>query len=195
MLKEQLNGELVFVIRDFFSTEECDAFIAQSESAGYDEATITTAAGAVMNKSYRDNSRLILDDLELAQLLWLRAEPFIATTIRSIWTAIGFNERFRFYRYGPGERFKPHIDGCFRRQSGEESMLTFMIYLNDDFTEGQTKFYSANGTPRLIVKPEKGMALVFDHRQMHEGAPVAKGRKYVLRTDVMYQRGDTISNS
>ena len=195
MLKEQLNGELVFVIRDFLSAEECDVFISQSEAAGYDEATINSVMGAVMNKSYRDNSRLIHDDLELAERLWLRSEPFIPPTIRGIWTAIGFNERFRFYRYDLGERFKPHMDGCFRRQSGEESMLTFMIYLNEDFMEGHTKFYSANGVPRLLVKPEKGMALVFDHRQMHEGAPVARGRKYVLRTDVMYQRHDTLSPS
>jgi hypothetical protein len=30
------------------------------------------------------------------------------------------------------------------------------------------------------------MALVFVHRQLHEGALVLQGRKYVLRTDVMY---------
>jgi hypothetical protein len=40
--------------------------------------------------------------------------------------------------------------------------------------------------PRLEIKPERGMALVFVHRQLHEGAPVVQGRKYVLRTDVMY---------
>jgi len=30
------------------------------------------------------------------------------------------------------------------------------------------------------------MALVFAHFQLHEGAPVLEGRKYVLRTDVVY---------
>lgn len=33
------------------------------------------------------------------------------------------------------------------------------------------------------------MALVFVHRHLHEGAPVIAGRKYVLRTDVMYAEG------
>jgi hypothetical protein len=33
------------------------------------------------------------------------------------------------------------------------------------------------------------MALGFVHLQLHEGAPVVRGRKYVLRTDVMYARG------
>jgi hypothetical protein len=36
------------------------------------------------------------------------------------------------------------------------------------------------------VRPVRGTALVFRHRLLHEGAPVLTGRKYVLRTDVMY---------
>ena len=48
----------------------------------------------------------------------------------------------------------------------------------EDFTGGETKFYVDNGMLRLEVKPERGMALVFVHRQLHEGAPVVQGRKY-----------------
>jgi hypothetical protein len=32
------------------------------------------------------------------------------------------------------------------------------------------------------------MALVFLHPLLHAGTPVRNGRKYVLRTDVMYAR-------
>ena len=168
MTKEQLDGDRIFVIRDFLTPAECAAFIAQSEAAGYEEATITTLAGAVMNKHYRDNSRLILDDPELATRLWQRIEPFLPAQIWN-WHIVGLNERFRFYRYDVGERFKPHFDGSFRRDNGEESQLTLMMYLNADFVEGETKFYVSNGTPRLTVSPERGMALVFAHRQLHEG--------------------------
>jgi predicted 2-oxoglutarate/Fe(II)-dependent dioxygenase YbiX len=185
MTKESLDGDYIFVLRNFLTPQECAEFIAQSEQAGYEEATITTAAGFVMNKDVRDNARLIQDDPELAARLWQRAESFLPRRIRS-WQSGGFNERFRFYRYDPGQQFAPHWDGCFRRDNGEQSQLTFMVYLNDDFTGGETKFYLNNGMPRLEVKPERGMALVFVHRQLHEGAPVVQGRKYVLRTDVMY---------
>jgi len=34
--------------------------------------------------------------------------------------------------------------------------------------------------------------LGFVHLQLHEGAPVVRGRKYVLRTDVMYTLGTRI---
>ncbi|HEX8199202.1 MAG TPA: 2OG-Fe(II) oxygenase [Isosphaeraceae bacterium] len=187
MTRELLDGSRIFVIRDFCTAQECAAFIAQSENAGYDEATITTSAGFVMNKDVRDNARLILDDAELAASLWERAREFVPGRLRA-WQAVGLNERFRFYRYDSGQKFAPHWDGYFRRDNGEQSQLTFMVYLNDDFTGGETKFYREDGALRLEVKPETGMALVFVHQQLHEGAPVVWGRKYVLRTDVMYAR-------
>jgi predicted 2-oxoglutarate/Fe(II)-dependent dioxygenase YbiX len=183
--KRSLEGNRIFVIRDFLNPEECASFMARSEDAGYESATITTSAGFVMNKEIRDNSRLILDDALLADTLWQRARPFIPATIDE-WQAIGFNDRFRFYRYDSGQKFAPHYDGYFRRGNGERSQLTFMVYLNADFRGGETRFYDENGQLHVTVHPEGGMALVFIHLKLHEGAPVAEGRKYVLRTDVMY---------
>ncbi len=40
----------------------------------------------------------------------------------------------------------------------------------------------------LRVQPQRGKALIFAHRQLHEGAAVVRGRKYVLRSDVMYRQ-------
>jgi predicted 2-oxoglutarate/Fe(II)-dependent dioxygenase YbiX len=185
MTREPLNGDSIFVIRDFATSSECDSFIAQSESSGYEEATIATATGAIINKDVRNNARLIHDDPDLADRLWQRAKPFMPPWIGA-WRATGFNERFRYYRYDPGQQFAPHGDGSLRRENGEESQLTFMVYLNDDFTGGETVFYEEPGKLRLSVRPERGMALIFVHRQWHAGAPVLAGRKYVLRTDVMY---------
>jgi hypothetical protein len=94
----------------------------------------------------------------------------------------------------PGQSFAPHYDGSFRKGSAEESKLTFLVYLNDDFTGGTTDFFHDDDDESLRVRvlPKRGMALVFAHRQLHEGAAVERGRKYVLRTDVMYAaRGDT----
>ena len=55
-----------------------------------------------------------------------------------------------------------------------------MIYLNDNFKGGETRFNN------LIVAPKKGSALVFYHYLEHEGAEVLQGIKYVLRTDIMF---------
>lgn len=47
---------------------------------------------------------------------------------------------------------------------------------------GQTRFQDAEVVGRT------GMALVFRHEMIHEGAEVARGVKYALRSDVMYGR-------
>jgi predicted 2-oxoglutarate/Fe(II)-dependent dioxygenase YbiX len=185
MDKHQLDGDRVFVVRGFLTPDECRSYVAESEHAGYEDATITTAGGAVMAKHIRDNARLIVDNSSLADEWWRRAGPLLPQRLRGR-RAVGFNERFRFYRYEPGQRFAPHFDGHFSRENGERSQLTFMVYLNSDFTGGETKFYNDDGELRMAVRPETGMALVFVHQQLHEGASVGTGRKYVLRTDVMY---------
>jgi predicted 2-oxoglutarate/Fe(II)-dependent dioxygenase YbiX len=185
---ESLDGDRIFVIHGFLTAEECASFVAMSEQAGYEAATITTAAGFVMAKEVRDNARLIVDDASLAAEWWLRARPFLPRRMEE-WRAVGFNERFRFYRYDSGQKFAPHFDGYFRRGNVEQSQLTFMVYLNADFTGGETKFYDEDRELHMTVRPECGMALGFVHLQLHEGAPVVKGRKYVLRTDVMYALG------
>ena len=185
MRKESLDGDRVFVIHDFLDEQETAALIARSEGTGFGEAPITTTAGPAMNKEIRDNARLIVDDTTLADDLWLRVRtllPFWLDDAR----VVGFNERFRFYRYDPGQKFAPHYDGFFRRPNGDRSQLTFMVYLNDGYTGGETNFFNVDMSLRVSVRPQRGMALVFEHLQLHEGAPIVEGRKYVLRTDVMY---------
>jgi predicted 2-oxoglutarate/Fe(II)-dependent dioxygenase YbiX len=184
MTREDLDGDLVFVIRDFLSPQECAAALAVSEQAGYDDAPITTAAGMVMRKDVRNNDRVMIDDPGLAALLFERARPFLVPRWRGH-DLLGFNERFRYYRYKPGQYFAPHYDGAFQRDNGDLSFFTFMVYLNEFFDGGTTNFLDRQ--PPLVVRPAAGLALVFYHRQLHEGEVVVSGTKYVLRTDVMYR--------
>jgi hypothetical protein len=69
-----------------------------------------------------------------------------------------------------------------------------MIYLNEDFEGGGTSFaggpYPARSFASFQVTPKKGMALLFHHPITHKGEPVQRGRKYVLRTDVMFSPRD-----
>ena len=64
--------------------------------------------------------------------------------------------------------------------NGDESLMTLMIYLNGGARGGETRFENAT------ITPEAGLALIFDHYLLHEGALVVEGQKYVLRSDVMY---------
>ena len=40
------------------------------------------------------------------------------------------------------------------------------------------------------VSPRAGTALVFNHDTLHEGLPVTRGVKYIVRTEIMYRRVD-----
>ena len=187
MNKTSLIGQKLFLIDDFLSAQECEQFIAQSEQSGYEEATITGAGGvAVLSNEVRNNERLILDDEALAARFYQRVRPLLAPSWLG-WEILAFNERFRFYRYDVGQTFNVHFDGTFARNDDEQSQFTFLIYLNNNFVGGHTNFFDDDGAVTHSVQPRRGTALVFWHPMMHEGATVTKGRKYVLRTDVMYR--------
>lgn len=101
---------------------------------------------------------------------------------------VSLNERLRFLRYDPGERFEPHHDGMYVRPDGiERSYITVQLYLNGGFEGGSTTFLGSL-EDRLEVVPMPGRVLVFEHRILHEGSALVKGRKYAVRTDVMYAR-------
>jgi prolyl 4-hydroxylase len=178
-------AEGIFTLPDVLSPEECAEYIAFTEAKGYEPAPISTTGGFVMAPEIRNNTRVIVDDVDRAADLWSRVRDQVPEMLFGR-QAVGLNERFRFYRYDTGERFAPHFDGSFRRENGEASLLTFMIYLSEEFGGGETIFKVASVTPRT------GMALVFKHNLLHEGAAVTFGRKYVLRSDIMYRRvGET----
>ncbi|HVF85245.1 MAG TPA: 2OG-Fe(II) oxygenase [Abditibacteriaceae bacterium] len=175
----------IFTIANFFSPEERARYIEQSEGAGYEEAAVGTRFGQETRKDVRNNERLILDDENLAEELWQRLVPFAPSPL---WkrNAVGLNERLRFYRYDAGQTFKPHQDGSVKRENGEKSQVTFMVYLNDDFEGGAMRFFLRAPHGEINIVPQTGMALLFLHTLQHEGAIVESGRKYVVRSDVMY---------
>jgi prolyl 4-hydroxylase len=187
--REQLDGERIFLVHGLLSDEECAASIARSEGMAYERGTV----GGEVVDSARNNERVLFDDPALADEMYRRIFAELPSTIEGD-VLVGFNERWRFYRYGPGQAFTPHRDGRHTRfKAREESRLTFMVYLNDDVEGGETRFFrgmaeALSGAPWLTVSPRRGTALIFEHALWHEGAVVRAGRKYVLRTDVMYGR-------
>jgi prolyl 4-hydroxylase len=177
-----LSEPLVFTIADVLARDECGALIARIEAANPTAAPITTARGFVMRPDVRNNTRVIFDDVELARRLYARIESAVPPLLAGMYSH-GANERFRCYRYEPGQRFAPHYDGSFRRSEREESQLTLMVYLNEGFVGGATAFHDFG----VEVVPVTGMALLFQHRVLHEGCEVVEGTKYVLRSDVMFR--------
>lgn len=88
-------------------------------------------------------------------------------------------------------------------------MYSIVLFLNNVPKGGGTRFYKDEqksqlvedelrrfvGKPELVeftVEPKVGRAVVFFHNIMHEGVPIDEGKKYIIRSDVMYKRNPPV---
>lgn len=178
------DDDRIFTLADVLSPDECERIIRAAEGVGFGDAPITVGVNRFqMAPDIRNNLRVMVDDPARAAWLWDRIARFVPPALGH-YHAVGLNERLRYYRYQPGQYFRWHRDGAFVRSPDEQSLLTVLLYLNDGCVGGETEFMAEE----LRVAPRRGMALFFPHPLCHQGAPVARGVKYVLRTDVMYMR-------
>lgn len=172
------HADQVFTVSGFISTDECRSLIALAEHEGFASAGVRLASGQVAMPKIRNNERTILDSAEWVGLLWTRLQSIQLPRLDGH-IAAGLPKELRFYKYLPGQRFKMHKDGPWT-ENGLTSKLTFLIYLNEEFSGGETGFKT------FKIKPEAGDALLFVHDTWHEGAEVTEGVKYVLRSDILY---------
>lgn len=180
--------DIAFSLYNFLAVAECENLVARAEKNSFESATINDGLSDVTNPLVRNNSRIILDDPSLADQLWDNLEPFLNSCVDD-WIPYGLNNRFRFYKYERFQAFNWHRDLPYRPNHHTMSKLTFMIYLNDDYEGGHTDFET------FKVWPQKGMAVIFNHKLNHSGTAVTRGIKYVLRTDVMYVHRNKLSES
>ena len=198
-------GAFAFVLHNVFTPDECRAMIDASEARGYEPALVNIGVGQRLDTDTRKSSRNIWDDEPTAGVIYDRIRAHLPEKgtfgyhgAPESWKCHGLNERLRILRYDPGEYFKPHMDGNYMREDGsnERSLCTVMLYLNTgggvDYEGGETNFVPnyrslmAEGRDAVGLTPTVGDVLVFSHPVLHEGAAVTKGRKYAMRTDVMY---------
>jgi prolyl 4-hydroxylase len=171
---------LVFLAPGAYSPSECALLVKRIEEERPRLTTDGTPRGTV-----RHNSRVVLFDRALADDLFRRISSQIPSTLIGM-NAVGANECIRFYRYGPGDFFKPHQDTDFMRSPQEKSLLSIVVYLNDEFEGGELMFPVRGDA----IKPAPGLAVLFGHRILHESAAIRSGTKYAFRSDVMYRRTD-----
>ncbi|KAH3838628.1 uncharacterized protein LOC127880202 [Dreissena polymorpha] len=190
-LPQDFKGKLAFVLYNVFTTKECEEYIAQTEVMGYEEALVNVGGGRqVKMTDVRKSSRCIWDTVEEADRIWERIKSHVPEMWRDR-KVLELNERLRFLRYDPGDYFQPHLDGAYVRDNGERSYITVQVYLNQGFKGGSTTFMSYSCENKVELVPKTGSVLVFQHDIMHEGSRLEEGRKYTIRTDVMYSAKQT----
>ncbi|GAA5824990.1 hypothetical protein JCM3770_001825 [Rhodotorula araucariae] len=196
-----------FLLTDVLSQDECRSILAHAEAVEFrPDQPIEGDQSVLAHNLYWLADKPFLDAF-CARFLHLCPQLIDGKRVR------GINARFRVYRYVPGAIYRPHIDGAWPasgvdpdtgeylydsspKDKPQWSRLTFLIYLNDRFTNGCTTFFLPSSVPSTLhafpVKPSAGCALVFPHGDshgslLHEGSPVGPGgAKYVIRTEVLY---------
>ncbi|ESP04148.1 hypothetical protein LOTGIDRAFT_170981 [Lottia gigantea] len=186
-LPTDARGKLAFGLYNVFTPEECKDFIKITEKRGYEKALVTISSGRqILMTKVRNSDRCIVNSHEEAEKIWQRIKDFIPSQWKKR-PVLGLNERLSFLRYNGGGYFKPHFDGSSITENGGESYITILLYLNEGFDGGSTTFISTkNEKERVEFVPQTGSILVFQHDILHEGSELIKGRKYAMRTDVMF---------
>lgn len=184
-MKRENYGIGVFTLSNVFSDNECNKLIQYAEETGFHATTMDDVE--LNNEHYRLNDRLFLTDTKLAHKIFKRIQHQLPNSIESCgkhWEPYRVCETFRIYKYNHEQYFKWHEDGYERFSNVEETFLTLLVYLNDNFTDGITQF------PWEKIKPEKGMALLFPHNIRHRATAPIGGIKYVLRSNISFRLTD-----
>ena len=102
------SDKLAFVVLNVFTPDECAEWITLTESRGYSPALVNIGTREVLMTDFRNNDRCIIDDENMAKMLFERIQRFLPETWKE-YKLVGLNERLRFLRYDPGQKFEAHM--------------------------------------------------------------------------------------
>ncbi|CAF0906569.1 unnamed protein product [Rotaria sordida] len=222
-VKEQ-DDLILIELGTLLSNHECDEILTNISKEKFEN----------MSDKYdvqkRNNSRLVVMDDQFAQTLWQRLKfsnkitklvsnrKPLGFNVQGDWEMSGVNKAMRLNKYRHDEHFAPHKDAQYAPSGDERSLLSLIIYLNDNYEKGETKFYFPKAAPKfnmkgltieeeiqaygglengyeyVSIKPKKGYAVLFTHNLLHAAmAPQMENslnltERIVLRTDVLVQR-------
>ena len=170
----------VQIIDGILSKERCSQLIEKLEDSPLLQA----------ERNGANYYRSVFFDEHLAKELEQAISRYVPRDIK----ATRLSDRFRFSKYNPGGKFSLHQDGIYQDpRTGERSAYTLSIFLNDEFSGGETAFFDgdnmieaeSNRNNPLTTKPVIGRGVLFPREVYHCGNEVENGYKYLLRTDVM----------
>jgi hypothetical protein len=195
------KNKLVAVLSNVLSPEECAGLIKRAKGEQFEDVVMNRPIAGGDADQVANCRRSMIEDLDLASELFDRMVNAIQGTeledriqhapwvsegeTGNILNATGLNDRLHILRYGAGQFFAPHRDSRFKRGS-EVSHITVQVFLNDNFSGGTT---SIRGGKRFVdIKPQAGSVLLFDQDLRREECEVHFGRKFVVRSDVLYEK-------
>ncbi len=186
----------IAVVEKFLSPEVCDWLINVSRPMLQRARVIDYQTGAVRDDPVRDNS---------AMAMTVGGSDLVFATVRARIAAltglpVSGLEVTAILRYEVGQKYLAHYDYFDKNSPGQtedfsgegQRVVTFLVYLNDDYVGGETAF----PVVKARYKGRKGDALFFwnvapdgapDGRTLHAGLPPTRGEKWLLSQWIRYR--------
>ena len=162
MNKTQLHGDQIFTIDNIISSDTCSQLISDANNKGWNNSSPSGGGhGRTGNEDARTNKFCVLHDSKLSNDLWNNIKDFLPKDLSFLGNNAYFNsnskgkewypsfvyDKLRLYKYDVGDVFPEHIDYKVKRniirdncEYVQQSFMTLLIYLNDDFTGGHTGY-------------------------------------------------------
>ena len=171
-------------IKDFLTLEQCQKLIKMIDA---NHSRSSVVVGGTDRSDVTDHRTSSTSNLDANNVLVREIKQKIADYLG---LDVNKGEGLQGQLYEPGQYFKAHNDffsgaayDMHCKASGNRTH-TFMLYLNEEFKGGGTRFPQLKRT----VEPETGKALWWhdmkdgqvQDKYIHEGMTVEKGKKYIV---------------
>lgn len=166
------------VFRDFLTHAECDFLIDRSKPALQPSLVVDPATGRQVENPVRTSDAVGYPLVTESPAIFAICNRIALASD----TYVKQGEPLQVLRYAPGQEYRPHFDAIDKAEN--QRILTFLVYLNDDYEGGETVF----PTSGLAFKGRKGDGFLFrnslpsgavDPASHHAGTPVTAGEKFL----------------
>jgi prolyl 4-hydroxylase len=171
------------IVSNVLTPEECK-YIIDKATPLFSRSTVVGIEGA--DSSRTSQSAWIPKTDPVAQKVFAKALEYSGKTMADC-------EDLQVVKYEPNTYYREHHDSCcdgsqgcidFEKEGGQR-VATLLVYLNSDFTDGETHFPNLD----LKLKADPGSAILFrplgsdeakcHPKALHAGLPISSGVKYV----------------
>lgn len=183
---ETFQGEMlsesprVLRFQSFFTDDECGFLVESARPVLRPSFVIDPYSGREIPNPVRTSRGVgfpFVDENPAIHALNRRLAAASGTDVRA-------GEPMQVLSYAPGQQYRAHSDALPNVAARQQRVLTFLVYLDDDYDGGETAFPAVG----LEVRGRKGDGLVFrnaaddgtpDQSAVHAGLPVTRGIKHV----------------
>jgi predicted 2-oxoglutarate/Fe(II)-dependent dioxygenase YbiX len=168
---QEIIPHKVWTLKSFLTSNECQDFRNTIDNAASQRSF--SCSGEFYNSVFKDHA---IADMFLGRLLTYDIPSNIVNVAPYI----------TFAHYQNQQQFGIHTDtGCINHATKSETGYVLLIYLNDNFSGGETTFYDDKFQLLETITPATGTAVLFAIDMLHAGNTVTQGEKYWCGADIM----------